>query len=373
MFSHAMYAIAILAAAAAIEAPLAAAEAGPVLPAPTGEYPVGRITCYMLDRSRDDLRGTQKDHKREFWAQIWYPARPGSKGKPAPWLLPEWAHFEENATLIGRPLKRPAKQTGDFLASVVSHSQESVPLASSSKRFPVILLAPGSLSFPSEYSTFAEDLASHGFVVVGDVATGQPTVSFPAGNVTHCYKGDIFALWTGDLIYEMDQLAVWNKTKGHLFFGRLDLDHIGAFGHSAGGMIIPKIPRLDKRMKAIALLDPGYVDPEEAEPIPVLIFKSDHKDSPAGRDKVKLENKYLEKAKPGIHMKLIGGDHVNFGDLPLFMNFDKARGDNKAYNDIVRAVLRAFFGQYLLGEHSDLLVKGSAKYPLLKIEMNPLY
>ena len=33
----------------------------------------------------------------------------------------------------------------------------------------MILLAPGSLSFPSEYSSLAEDLASHGFVVVGDV------------------------------------------------------------------------------------------------------------------------------------------------------------------------------------------------------------
>jgi hypothetical protein len=70
-------------------------------------------------------------------------------------------------------------------------------------------------------------------------------------------------------------------------------------------------------------------------------------------------------------MKLIGGDHVNFGDLPLIMDFANARGDNKAFNDTVRTVLREFFGQSLLGKHSELIEKGSDKYPLLKIETQP--
>ena len=222
----------------------------------------------------------------------------GSKGKPAPWLPVEWARLEENA-IIGRPLKRSAKEVGDFLASVVSHAQEGVPCASSPKRFPVILLAPGSLSFPSEYSTFAEDLASHGFVVVGDIATGNvAAVSFPAGNVTRTYKGrDIFAAWAGDLIYEMDQLELWNKTEGHLFFGRLDLNHIGAFGHSAGGMIVSRIPRMDKRVKAIVLNDPGYVRSEDSEAIPMLILKSERGDSPNDRERAKLETRLCGKRR----------------------------------------------------------------------------
>jgi dienelactone hydrolase len=243
-------------------------------------------------------------------------------------------------------------------------------LAPSPKHLPVVLLAPGSLSFPSEYSSFAEDLASHGFVVVGDVATGNvAAVSFPAGNVTRTYKGrDIFAEWAGDLIYEMDQLELWNKRKGHLFFGRLDLDHIGAFGHSAGGMIVSRIPHMDKRVKAIALNDPGIVRPEDGEAIPVLIFKSNYKDTEFNRTRVKWETAFARNAKPGIQMKLVGGDHVNFGDLPLIMDFANVSGDGKALNNTVRTVLREFFGQYLLGKHSELIEKGSARYPLLKIE-----
>src|SRR6516162_4017560 len=82
--------------AAAIEFPLTAAGTGPVLPEPTGNYSVGRITYYLLDSSRNDERGTQKDHKREFMVQVWYPAQSGSKGKPAAWLLPEWVRLGNN-------------------------------------------------------------------------------------------------------------------------------------------------------------------------------------------------------------------------------------------------------------------------------------
>ena len=246
MFYRALKVFAIMVAVAGVEFPLAAADAGALLPEPTGKYPVGRITQHFLDMSRDDELGTQKDHKREFMAQIWYPARSGSKGKPAAWLLPEWASFKEN-NYSGELKKSPdvlkmspepsEKDVQKYLASIVVHAREEVPVASSPKPFPVILLAPGSISFPSKYTSLAEDLASHGFIVVGDIPVGNGVmVPFPAGNVTRLYRGrDVFALWAGDLIYEMDQLEVWNKTKGHLFFGRLDLDHIGAFGHSAGG------------------------------------------------------------------------------------------------------------------------------------------
>jgi pimeloyl-ACP methyl ester carboxylesterase len=325
--------------------------------------------------SRDDERGTQKDHKREFVSLIWYPAEPGSKGKPVPWFLPEWVSLgADYHDLLAKSRNQLArKDPGKFLASIIVHAQEDVPLAASPKRFPVILLAPGSISFPSKYTSLAEDLASHGFIVVGDAPVGNGiTVSFPAGNVTHGYKGEMFGLWAGDLIYEINQLEVWNKTPGHMFYGRLDLNHIGAFGHSAGGLVVARIPHLDKRVKAIALLDPGYVEPEDGVPIPVLILKSDHGDSPVSREKAKTETEYAQKAKPGIQMKVFGAEHPSFTDLAVIPAFMRP-GDGKGLNDTIRAVLRAFFGQYLMGQQSELLVKWSAQYPRLHIEKNPLY
>ena len=374
MSSRAFQASAIMAVVATLELPLAAAAGGPALPPPSGKYPVGRVTVYMLDSARDDERGTQKDHKREFWSQVWYPAQTGSQGKAAAWMLPEWLRLgHEYDHLLEKSPEPAARDAQKYLASVVVHAQEDVPLASSPERFPVVLLAPGSISFPSKYSSLAEDLASHGFIVVGDAPVGNGIqVPFPAGNVTPGYKGEMFALWAGDLIYELDQLKVWNETKGHLFYGRLDLSRIGAFGHSAGGLIVARVPRMDKRVKAIALLDPGSVEPEDAQAIPVLVLKSDHKDSPNAREKARRETGYAERATPGIQMKVIGAEHMSFSDLAVIPGFARP-GDGKAFNDTIRAVLREFFGQYLSGEHSELLLKESEKYPLLKIERNPLY
>lgn len=367
-------AFAITVIAAALDLPLAAADEGPILPTPTGRYAVGRVTVYMVDPARIDERGTQKDHHREFWSQIWYPAQPGSQGSPAAWMRPEWLDAgADYHDLLQKSPDPSAREARKYVASVVVHAREGVPVASSPARLPVVLLAPGSISFPSKYSSLAEDLASHGFIVVGDAPVGNGiTVPFPAGNVTPGYRGEMFALWAGDLIFELDQLKVWNETEGHRFHGRVDLDRIGAFGHSAGGLIVARIPRLDQRLKAIVLLDPGYVRPEDGQAIPVLILKSDGKDSPNAREKAKMETAYAQRAKPGLQMKLVGSEHASFTDLAVIPGFSRP-GDGNAFHETTRAVLRGFFGQYLSGEHSEVLVKGFEQYPLLKVEANPLY
>ncbi len=359
----------ITASAAAAGLPLPA-DGGPSLPEPTGEHPVGRVPYHLADPSRTDERGTHKDHKREFMVHVWYPAQAGAKGKPAPWLPPEWARLKGNdySDLLKKSPDPAAKDAEKFVASVVAHSREGVPLAAAPKRFPVVLLSPGSISFPSKYSSLAEDLASHGFVVVGNVPTGSVSaVSFPAGNITRGYRDgkDMFAEWAGDLIYELDQLAVWNKTEGHLLFGRLDLDRIGAFGHSAGGMIVSRIPRVDRRVKAVALLDPGLVRPEDAEAIPTLLLKSEHSDPGGGKERDRAE--YVRRARPGLRATLLGAEHMSFTDLAVIPAFARP-GDGKAFVGTTRAALRAFFGRFLLGKESELLEKGSAEYPLLRVE-----
>jgi predicted dienelactone hydrolase len=186
MFYQALKVFAIIS-AAAIELPIAAAGGGPSLPKPTGDYPIGRITYHLADLSRNDERGSHKDHKREFMVHVWYPAQAGVKGRPAPWLPPEWARLKGNdySDLLKKSPDPSAKDAEKLVASVVVHARQDVPLAPSPKLFPVILLSPGSISFPSKYSSLAEDLASHGFVVIGNVPTGSVSaVSFPAGNVT---------------------------------------------------------------------------------------------------------------------------------------------------------------------------------------------
>jgi len=172
---------------AAIKLSLAAACGAQTLPEPNGAYPVGRITYHLVDAARNDDQGSHKDHKREFMVDVWYPAQSGTEGKPAPWLLADWARWEEKGH-VGIRLRRSsdpsAKDISRFMASVVVHAREEIPLAASPQRFPVLLFSSGSLMFPSAYSSLVEDLASHGFVIIGNATGYVHAVSFPEGNVT---------------------------------------------------------------------------------------------------------------------------------------------------------------------------------------------
>ncbi len=349
---------AIMVSVAAVELSLAAACGAQSLPETTGLYPVGRATFHLVVVSRNDDQGSSKDHQREFMLQVWYPAGSGPEGKPAPWLPADEARLEEKS-FLGMSLRRSsdpsAKDIPKVLASVVVHAREEIPLAASPKRFPVLVFSAGSQTIPSTYSSLVEDLASRGFVVIGY----GPTVM---GHGT----------WKGDLTQVLDQLGIWNATLGHLFFGRLDLDHVGAFGHSFGASAVATIAASDNRVKAIALLDPGSLLPEEGPAIPALILKSEgveiaRRFPDVAQEKAKARNEFLRRAKPGIQITLLGAVHLSFTDMAVIKAFELP-GDGKAFIDTTRAVLGEFFGRYLEGKHSKLIEKGSAEYPLAKVE-----
>jgi predicted dienelactone hydrolase len=346
------------------------------LPEPTGAYPVGRVTFHLVDVSRNDDQGSRQDRKREFMGHVWYPAQSGIEGKPAPWMPADWARLEEKG-ILGMRLRNSsdpsAKDIPKVLASVVPNAREEVPLAASPHRFPVLLFSCGSLMFPSEYSSLVEDLTSRGFVVIGNVPTGYvAAVSFPAGNVTRSFSKPNFPLWTGDLTHLLDQLKVWNATRGHQFFGRLDLDRVGAFGHSAGGNAVSIIAAQDNRVKAVMLLDPGLVRPEDGRAIPALILKSEdvsmnRRRPDVAKEKARTRDEYVRRAKPGIQVTLLGAEHMSFTDLAVLKAF-ALPGDGRAFLDTTRAVVGEFFGQYLLGKRSELIEKGSTRYPLARHE-----
>src|SRR4051794_28682042 len=239
--------LATLVSVAAVELTWTTACGAQSLPEPTGTYPVGRVTFRLVDE------------KREFTVQTWYPAQSGAEGKPAPWVPADRLDHEEKG-FVGMLLRKSsdpsAKDVHKAITSVVTHAREGVPLAASPKCFPVLLFAAGSQQIPSEYSCLTEDLASRGYVVIGY----GPTVM---GGRT----------WRNDLTQVLDQLAVWNAAKGHLFFGRLNLDLIGGFGHSFGASAVSIIAAYDKRLKAILLIDGGG-RPEDARTIPALILNS---------------------------------------------------------------------------------------------------
>jgi predicted dienelactone hydrolase len=134
------------------------------LPALTGSDGVGRSLLYLTDESRPDADGP--NGKREIAVWIWYPATPKQGAAPAKWLPGKWADAFW-ATFVKR-----FPDTVDYarehpVQDIVTHSYPDAPMKAGSQSYPVVLFAPGFGENVLHYATLLEDVASHGYIVVG--------------------------------------------------------------------------------------------------------------------------------------------------------------------------------------------------------------
>jgi dienelactone hydrolase len=153
-------------------------------------------------------------------------------------------------------------------SKVHGHSFRDVAVSRQQRSYPVVIMRAGASSEVTNYSTLAEDLASHGYVVVGlDAPYRTGRVVFPDGRVIgrtpennpELYSGQAFyrvankllAAWTADIGFVLDRLARLNASDASgKFRGRLDLTRVGVFGHSFGGAQAAQFYHEDPRCKA---------------------------------------------------------------------------------------------------------------------------
>jgi hypothetical protein len=149
------------------------------LPKPTGPFEVGRSVYHWVDSSRTDSLAPVPNLKRELVAWFWYPAAPkspasGADYQPAPWRA---AIEREQGVLMNKFFTRDP-------ALVRSHSVADAELSPAENKYPVVLMKSGIGALATDYTTLAEDLASHGYVVIGsDAPYSAFVVVFPDGRV----------------------------------------------------------------------------------------------------------------------------------------------------------------------------------------------
>jgi hypothetical protein len=204
--------------------------------------------------------------RRSLVTWIWYP-RSGSAAESAAAYLP--AAWQPNAEMLG------IRTDG-----LDSHSVDGAPVADDRAGYAVVLLSPSGFP-PLLMSATAEELASHGFVVVGVNHTYEPAVSvFPDGRVAPVNPAatagalgrqtgdhrDVFArraevcrYKAADLAFLADRLA--DLGADDPLAGRLDLSRLAAAGHSFGGAAALQWCRDDPRCAAAVNLD-GALWPE---------------------------------------------------------------------------------------------------------------
>jgi dienelactone hydrolase len=368
------------------------ADAGP---RPSGSYAVGRTVLYCRDQHRTDPVAEDTTSQREFMVIVWYPADVLSGATYAPWMPAPWTASETDLLYYHRrhtnaPLTR--EQAEHAIRDPLSHSVTDAKLARTGGSFPVILFAPGAGVNSAFYSTFTEDLASHGYVVFGIEPTGWVSTRFPDGHTTPFsnrrsddpawFAGTAFPLWAGDLRFTLDQAATWNNDASGLFFHRLNLTRVGAFGHSFGGGSSILAALDDARIQAVLNLDGSPFDlltgKVFGKPLMVIKHNMSPKYAPLPSDEhgkavqaqveEELSSLYL-KGSPGYRVDIAEAQHMTFSDM-AYMGHWAENGHRLGINDstdgaatveVVRRYIRAFFDRYLWGRPSRLLVREQPK------------
>jgi predicted dienelactone hydrolase len=261
-----------------------------ILPEPTGPFAVGCTTFVWKDTQVDPL--APSGSQRELLAWIWYPAAPGNLSEgfgdylPAPWRA---AMESQSGVLLSQFLTRD-------LARVRSHSFQDAPVSPQEPLYPVVLMRAGGAALTTDYTTLAEDLASHGHVVAGfDAPYRSWVVVLPDGRViprasqnnldnfdgaqVDKLAGTLVRAWTADCRFVLDQLERLNASDpSGTFRGRLDLKRVGMFGHSLGGATALLLCHDDPRCKAGINLDGAPIGRVIAEGVtqPFMFILGDH-------------------------------------------------------------------------------------------------
>ena len=159
------------------------------------------------------------------------------------------------------------------LSRVRTHSLPNVPLSLREPAYPIVLIRAGLAAQTAAYTSLAEDLASHGYVVVGMDAPYRTIVTvLPDGSVTERlpekdadrFTGPqqqevairLVSEWSSDLSVAVDHLAGLNASDpAGRFQGRLDMQRVGILGHSLGGATALQFCHDDLRCRAGIDLD----------------------------------------------------------------------------------------------------------------------
>jgi predicted dienelactone hydrolase len=317
------------------------------LPAPTGPFAVGRtLFDWRDDRSIDPL-APRPGAPREVLVWMWYPAlrEPNAKfDNYIPAAVRRPAARRSILTLLTRD---PSKVHGHSLANAaVSPQQPS---------YPVAILRAGGSSEVTKYSTLAEDLASHGYVVVGfDAPYRTSLVVFPdgriiartsqnnpelvSGSALKTLGAKLLSASIADTAFVLDRLEELNRSDPtRRFNGRLDLTQLGVFGHSFGGATALQFCHDDPRCKAGIDIDGAPLGSVIQTGLnkPFMFLLSDHSgesDPDARRIMAEIRSIYDRlPANARAYVVIRGTNHFTFSDDGALL---------KSY--AFRALLRAF-------------------------------
>ncbi|MDX1641612.1 MAG: hypothetical protein R3220_07930 [Balneolaceae bacterium] len=374
------------------------------LPEPTGPFAVGTTTFMLKDASRDEIITENPNDNRKLMVRAWYPADELSSNV----RQMEYMHPYE-AEYFAKKYGLPAF-TLNHLRHVETNVYEDLIVSDQESTFPVLLFSHGYNVPPATYASFLSEIASHGYIIF---AVNHPYQSvatiFPDGvkvsfdyqyesknfeNVwehiveleekfwateTDSAKRDIIReisdlypnaemmrQWAADLSFVIDELEEIHSQTDHQFSGKLNLELIGAFGHSAGGGTAGQLMLTDSRVKAGINWDGAQwadmIDSTLHQPF--LRIEAVYEPTKFAPNDLIYHN-----VSDSVHydVKVEGFGHSNFSDIPLLIPVQAVNqaGDMDPIRaiELINEYSIAFFDKYLRDDREIEITDLNQKYP----------
>lgn len=344
-----------------------------ILPTATGPFTIGRAIYDWTDDLTLDPLAPVPGTKRELLVWIWYPSVVNQSAAPVDGYLPARTVIERNTGVLLNFLTRDRSK-------VHVHSTRNPDVSPQQPSYPIVIMRAGASAEVWNYSTLAEDLASHGYVVVGfDAPYRTHVVVFPDGRVMErlprnnpelCLEmtGDqqagcvnkLITAWTSDIAFVLDRLERLNASDSSgKFTGRLDMTRVGVFGHSFGGAVALQFCSEDPRCTAAIDVDgaPHGSVIQTGFDRPAMLLLSDH-----GRESGPESSQILANMRPiydhlprngRAFIEIRGANHFLFSDDGALLKSHLVMGtlrelgvlgiDGRRQLEVTSYCLRTFF------------------------------
>jgi predicted dienelactone hydrolase len=304
------------------------------LPQPSGRAAVGSDVVQLVDRARGG---------RRLMLSRWYPAATGSRKRPlaayaSPWLT----------AALGLPPVRVHARSG-------ARARRG--------RLPVVLFSPGLGASRVIYQALAEDLASHGYLVLAVDHTGEAPVEFPDGHIELPSALPRHPIASASATRVLDMRLILRRLSTMRKGPLADPRRIAAMGHSLGGSTAAALVRAQPIVRAGVNLDGTIVGAPARRGIrrPFLALTG------AGhwaQDR-SLRRLFSRSRGPRLALEVAGLEHMSFSDLPVIAPRGPGVGKRPSRRDIsLQSVyIRAFLDRHLRDRPSRLLDGPSRRFP----------
>lgn len=306
----------------------------PEFPRPTGPYAVGTRVVEWTDGQRPEPATDDPDDRRTVVVQLWYPAEPAAGAARARYL----GRTAQESRTVTDALAGYAGLPGLLLDGPARARTRAVPdaaVAARGGRFPVVLFSPGLGGVRGQNTAWAEELASHGYVVAGlDHPYDSAAVVLADGRTV---RTRVTA--TGDRAEDERRAVGWKEVRaadlgfvlGRLqrigrgqdadpLAGRLDTERVAAAGHSLGGAAALLAARRDAGFAAAIDLDGA---PHDADPQPLhrpVLALTQEIGPQTDPDYLPALEEVLDRdTAVSYRLTVPGSAHLTFTDAPLYL------------------------------------------------------